>query len=140
MKILIPTIALMLLTAGAVAQESSNLTWRLQIELVTTNRTIATNLTAQLAGTVRAQDRVDPEGKTINVESRSGVNGEWQVIGVYILRDESTATNIMAQIDNRRAPQIRGRVVLHLCPMEGTIKDWAGCDIDPRARYQRASW
>ena len=115
------------------AQLDSNLTVRLQVELIAANHSAALTFSNALANAVPQIEVRDPERKASAPVVRSDGDGPIRILGTYILRDYATATNIAAQVTAARSG-LSGRIHVHLCPLEGSIKDWAGCDADRRAR------
>lgn len=119
----------------------SNLTWRLQIELTSANNGAANSLRGQVQSVIKQNDLLDREAKGSPIEVRENEpGGGHRVSAVYILKDEATATNALAQLGALKNPNIAGRVSLHCCPLEGTIKDWGGCDADARAKYREVKF
>lgn len=122
-----------LLLCGSLLAQDPNLTVRLQVELIAANPAAALAFSNTLALAVPQIEVRDPERKAEAAMVRSDGDGRIRIIGTFILRDYSTATNIAAQVTAARAG-LTGRLHVHFCPLEGSIKDWGGCDADRRAR------
>lgn len=112
----------------------SNLTIRLQVELIAANATAALQFSNALRVAVPAGEVRDPENKAAPTEVRQDGDGQIRILSTFILRDYTVATNLARSITAVRNTNLTGRLQIHCCPLEGRIKDWSGCDIDPRAK------
>lgn len=118
---------------AASAQQDTNLTVRVQVEVLATTQLVAASFNSSIRAAILPADRSDPDNKTSESEVRTD-EGRVRVIATYILADYTRATNLVSQLTATANPALSGRIHVHFCPREGSIKDWSGCDADRRAR------
>lgn len=125
---------LLFIPVAALAQLDPRLTVRVQVELIAANRAAALTFSNAVEVAIPTLERQDPENKADPLRVREDGDGRIRILSTYILRDYSTATNIVRQLTAIPNAALTGRIHVHCCPKEGAIKDWGGCDADARAK------
>jgi len=122
---------------------SGNLHRRLQISLEITDKAQADSAVDLISGAsgIKTTELWTGENYKIVDATKTFDGTVYRVGAVYLFDDDTIGLNHYSRIAGAVPVGFAGKVSLHFCPVEGSIKTgWLGCKNDPRADYKETTF